>query len=268
MISVIIPALNDGKTVGNTVAFVYANASYKRLLQEVIVVDGGSDDNTVAEARKAGARVLRTSLKSRAARANFGARKATGQILYFLPAASLPPANFIGEIAKAHAKGFACGTFMLKYSASHWILNGVAWAANRYPNLIQLSDQSLFAAKELFDKSGGFRRDHLVMAHQEMIKRMKRYANFIVLKESVIGSPGKFLQSGFIKTGVLQSVVYAMHKMGFSQRKMVSLYQRFLKWDLGTKAEPAAQANQRELKPNEKAVQKVTTTIKAPRTAA
>lgn len=268
MISVIIPALNDGKTIGNTVAFVYANASYKRLLQEVIVVDGGSDDNTVAEARKAGARVLRTSLKARAARCNFGARKATGQILYFLPAASLPPSNFIGEIAKAHAKGFACGTFTLKYSSSHWILNGVAWAANRYPNVIQLSDQSLFATKELFDKSGGFKRDHLVMAHQEMIKRMKRYANFIVLKESVISSTGKFLKSGFIKTGVLQGVVYTMHKMGFSQRKMVSLYRRFLNWDLGSKAEPIAQSNQRELTPKVTSAQTSPVKMKAPRTAA
>jgi glycosyltransferase involved in cell wall biosynthesis len=266
MISVIIPAFNDGESIGNTVAYVYANAAYKRLLKEVIVVDGGSGDNTVNEAEKAGARVLRTSLKGRAARSNFGARKASGEILYFLPAASLPPSNFIGEIAKAHSKGFACGTFSLKYNSQHWLLNGMAWVTNRYSNWLQLCDQSLFVTKELFDKSGGFRIDHLVMSHQEMIKRMKRYSNFVVLKDSVLSSPKKFLTSGFIKTGALQGVVYVMHKMGYSQRQMVSLYRRFLNWDIGTKTN--MQRNKRSPKQKETVTQDVPSSLKASRTTA
>jgi glycosyltransferase involved in cell wall biosynthesis len=266
MISVIIPAFNDGESIGNTVAYVYANASYKRLLKEVIVVDGGSGDNTVAEAEKAGARVLRTSLKGRAARSNFGARKATGEILYFLPATSLPPSNFIGEIAKAHSKGFACGTFSLKYNSSHWLLNSVAWLTNRYSTWLLLSDQSLFFTKELFDKSGGFRADHLVMSHQEMIKRMKRYSNFIVLKDSILSSPKKFLRSGFIKTSVLQGIVFVMHKMGYPQRQMAGLYRRFLKWDIGTKT--ISRENGRSLKQKEAVTQTTTSPLKARRTAA
>ena len=266
MISVIIPAFNDGETIGKTVAYVYANASYKRLLKEVIVVDGGSGDNTVSEAKNAGARVLKTSFKGRAARSNFGARKASGDILYFLPAASLPPSNFIGEIAKACAKGFACGTFSLKYGSSHWLLNGIAWIANRYPNWLQLCDQSLFLTKELFDKSGGFRVDHLVMSHQEMVKRMKRYSNFVIMKDHMLSSPAKFLRTGFIKTNALQGIVYVMHKMGYPQRKMVNIYRRFLSWDIGARAN--GRQNQRQSDRKEALTQPRPTPMNAPRTAA
>jgi glycosyltransferase involved in cell wall biosynthesis len=68
MISIIIPALNDEKSIRSTVDYVYLHASYKRLLKEVIVVDGGSTDRTVSEAGKTGATVW--SVPAKAAQLN------------------------------------------------------------------------------------------------------------------------------------------------------------------------------------------------------
>jgi glycosyltransferase involved in cell wall biosynthesis len=234
MISVIIPALNEEKTIRNTIAYVYQHASYKRLLKEVIVIDTGSTDQTVAEAEKTNATVMVSRYKTRAAQLNHAAKQATGTILYFLQGSSLPPQNFISEIAKAHSKGYAGGTFTLKFDYKHWVLNTLSWLTNN-ASWVYLSDQSLFVTKELFEKSGGFREDHFVMANQEIIRRIKRYTNFVVLKDEIISSARKYLRYGIFKTGATHGVVYMLHKLGYSQGTMTSLYRRLLRWDIGPK---------------------------------
>lgn len=242
MISVIIPAYNEEKTIRSTIDYVFAHASYKRLLKEVIVVDGGSTDSTVAEAEKTGATIMISPRRGRAAQINYGAAQASGKILYFLQAHSLPPENFISEIAKAHAKGFSGGTFTLKFDYKHWLLNTLSWLTNN-ASWVYLSDQSLFVTKELFDKSGGFREDHVVMANQEIIKRIKRYTNFVVMKDSIVSSAAKYLRHGILRTPVTQGMVYVMHLLGSSQKNMTGLYQRILHWDIGPKPEKPMSVN-------------------------
>lgn len=236
MISVIIPAFNEEKTIRNTIAYIYKHASYKRLLKEVIVVDGGSTDRTLAEASKTEATVMVSPRKGRAAQLNYGAKQASGEILYFLQGNTLPPENFISEIVKATSKGYAGGTFSLKFDYRHWLLNAVSWLTNN-ASWVYLSDQSLFVTKELFDKSGGFREDHFVMANQEIIKRIKRYTTFIVIQKNIISSARKYLATGIIRTALVRGTVFLLHYFGYPQRLMTNLYRKFLRWDIGLKPE-------------------------------
>jgi rSAM/selenodomain-associated transferase 2 len=233
MISVIIPVYNEEQSIRSTIAYLYAHASYKRLLKEVIVVDGGSTDRTVAEAQKTGATVITCSQNGRVALLDYGARQATGKILYFLHAHSLPPENFVKEIIKACSKGYACGTFSLQFNYKHWLLNTLSWLTKHNSNF-HLSAQSLFVTKELFDKSGGFRTDHYVLANQEMIRRLKRYTNFIVIKDSIVASAGKYIRHGIFRTEVVHVLAFFMNKMGCRQQTITKLYRTWLGWKLGT----------------------------------
>lgn len=235
MISVIITTYNEADTIKDTIAYVYANASYKRLLKEVIVVDHGSTDGTIREAEKTGATVVVAPKKEKAAQLNYGAFQASGDVLYFLPSRSTPPPNFLGDIVKATLKGYACGTFALRYDDRHWTLRLLSWMANRF--FVCLSDQSLFVSRSLFLKAGGFREDHLVMINQELIRRARRYTDFVILDEPVLASAHRYRGHGILKTELVQGVVYILHRCGCPQRFTVWLYRNLLGWKIGPEPE-------------------------------
>ena len=102
-ISIIIPVLNEEKNISKCIAHLIANSNNNK---EIIVVDGGSKDNTISEVKKHPEVIIEHAAKGRAIQMNVGARIATGEILYFLVknVETLPDfiklkrkANFMGE---------------------------------------------------------------------------------------------------------------------------------------------------------------------------
>ena len=108
LISIIIPALNEGKYIARTLQRVRQGPRV-----EVLVVDGGSDDDTVRQSTAAGARVIVAEC-SRARQMNAGAQQAAGEILFFLHADTMPPSGFDQAIRTAlEEPGVAAGAFRL-----------------------------------------------------------------------------------------------------------------------------------------------------------
>jgi glycosyltransferase involved in cell wall biosynthesis len=88
-VSVIIPTYREEGRIGRVVKGV------RRVLPgaEVLVVDGGSEDLTVEEARSAGAGVVRVG-RGKGLAVRVGARKARGEVLLFLDGdGSYPPSS-------------------------------------------------------------------------------------------------------------------------------------------------------------------------------
>ncbi|MEX2336723.1 MAG: TIGR04283 family arsenosugar biosynthesis glycosyltransferase [Fulvivirga sp.] len=227
-ISIIIPTLNEEGVIDQIVAFIRSSPD-KYIEKEIIVADGKSSDATVMKATAAGAKIINCSRASRAAQMNCGAAAATGDVLYFLHADSFPPENFALDIANAVAQGYNSGCYRLAFDYDHWFLKFNCWFTRLNIDLIRFGDQSLFVAKEVFHKAGGFNEKLILMEDQEIISRIKKHARFKVLNKTVTTSARKYLRNGVYRLQGIFTIIYFLYFLGFSQERLVKMYKRLIK---------------------------------------
>ncbi|MCI5080216.1 MAG: glycosyltransferase, partial [Saprospiraceae bacterium] len=114
-VSIIIPVLNEAENITRLVNRL-TNCG-EQYVKDLLVVDGGSEDDTVALAEKAGAKVLVSPRKGRAAQMNYGAAHSQGDILYFVHGDTLPPECYMDEIIKAVEENYPIGCFRFKFDS-------------------------------------------------------------------------------------------------------------------------------------------------------
>ncbi|MEJ7827817.1 MAG: glycosyltransferase, partial [Segetibacter sp.] len=130
---------------------------------EVIISDGGSEDNTLEEARKAGAEAVLSPAKGRAGQMNYGVSISKGDVLYFIHADCYPPSTFVNEIEKAIDQGFDLGRYCTKFNFKKSILKLNAWFTRFDLFICMGGDQTLFIKRSLFNLCNGFREDMKIM---------------------------------------------------------------------------------------------------------
>lgn len=226
MISIIIPTYNEADQIEATISNVYAANSQNDI--EIVVVDGGSKDETISIAEQCGAVAITGEKKGRAAQMNKGASIARGEVLYFLHADSIPPSDFTGYITRALAKGYKSGCFRLRFDLSHWFLDANCWFTRFDINAVRFGDQSLFVAKEVFMKCGGFNESLLMMEDQEIISRIKKYAKFTVMKAAVVTSARKYRDNGIYRMQAIFYRIWLLYYLGYSQEYLLQLHRRLI----------------------------------------
>ena len=183
MISVVIPAYNEAATIEQLVRYLWQHAN--NVVQEIILADGGSTDGTAAIAEKAGALVVVSPQKGRAAQMNYGASFAKGNILYFIHADSLPPKQFTTDILAAVNKGYAIGRYRTQFDHKSFLLQVNAFFTRFDWEVCYGGDQTLFVTASLFEAMGGYNPTMLIMEEYDFTARAKKIARYIILKDAV-----------------------------------------------------------------------------------
>lgn len=221
-ISIIIPALNEAAHLAATIRS--ANSSSTT---EVIVVDGGSHDATVAVAESTGARVLSTE-PGRARQMNAGAKVAKGNIFLFLHADTLLPAQFDQYVKQALAQEKAvAGAFQLGLDGTQRGLRCIEAMANWRSRQWQMpyGDQAIFMRADAFDGVGGF-PDLPLMEDFELMRRLRKQGRIVLAPAKVVSSARRWLKLGVIKTTALNQLLIAAYLGGIAPATLTRWYRR------------------------------------------
>ncbi|CAN5443546.1 TIGR04283 family arsenosugar biosynthesis glycosyltransferase [soil metagenome] len=227
-ISVIIPTRNEATQL--PVLLNYLNAvPGKEHIAEIIVSDGKSTDDTVSIANLYGAKVVVSEHAGRGKQMNTGAKNATGNILYFLHADSIPPVGFVEDILEKINSGDIAGCYRLRFDYDHWFLKANAWFTRFNVNAVRFGDQSLFVRKSVFEAIGGFREDLTIMEDQEIIHRIRKKGRFAVIAGYVTTSARKYRVNGVYRMQGIFFYIYFAYVFGASQQKLVAIYKKLIR---------------------------------------
>ena len=224
MISIIIPVSNEEKNLSrllHQLTQLEGTVPY-----EVIVVDGGSQDQTVAIAKKT-AIVYQLENANRGAQLNYGAERSTGDILWFLHSDSRFEASpkLLEQIQTAlNDERFSAGFFKLAFDSSELFYRYLAVTSNlraRYLGLI-FGDQGLFTTRKFYEQAGKFEAIPL-MEDWKLSRQLKRLGEFYPLPLSLTTSSRRF-SKGKLRTHLKMHKIKILYVMGMPPEKLVKLY--------------------------------------------
>jgi len=200
-LSIIVPVLDEAKGI---VASLSALAPFRARGAEVIVVDGGSSDNTVALARPLADKLI-AAPRGRGAQMNAGAAASTSDVLLFLHADTTLPPQADGLLREAlRDPVWQWGRFDVRIEGRSPLLKLVAGFMNWRSLItgIATGDQAMFVSRVAFAAVGGFPEIPL-MEDVALSKKLKRVGRPLCLAAKVTASGRRFDQRGVVRTVAL-----------------------------------------------------------------
>lgn len=223
MLSIIIPVLNEAKNIQSTLRRLQAILPEE---SELIVVDGGSDDNTYQLASSLVDKTVRSE-KGRAKQMNTGANLAQGQILVFLHSDThLPEAAYYAllELGRSSSKACYWGFFPVRLSGSALGLRIIERCINLRSRLTSVAtgDQCLFISKPLFEKEPY--KDMPLMEDVEISKRLRKCSPPKVLPYFAQTSSRRWKKKGIVKTVILVWALRLFYFFGVPAKTLAKYY--------------------------------------------
>ena len=219
-LSVIIPVLNEAANVGRAIASAWTAGAY-----EVIVVDGGSEDETALLAAGMKCHLLH-SARGRAEQQNAGARAASGDVLLFLHADNWLAAGVSEQIDAALASpARVCGALRQKIEADGAAYRLLEWGNNLRVRLLGMpyGDQAIFVRRSTFENLGGF-PDVPLMEDVLLMQRLRPKSWPVRIPGTVHISPRRWKKNGIVRQTLRNWWLLARFTCGASPETLARHY--------------------------------------------
>lgn len=224
-ISVIIPVFNEELFIEKTLqAFVELPDIF-----EVIVVDGGSTDNTCELVEKfisfPNIKLVRTNNAGRGHQLHEGTLRAGSEVFWFVHADTIPKRESGIQIKKHLASSEVVGgNFELIFDSEKCWAKLLTWL---YPRLrligLTYGDSAMFIRREVYEKIGGF-QDYPIFEDVDLFRRASKHGRFVTIRFPVVTSSRRFEQRNFGKTFVGWMILQALYWCGVPARNLSKYY--------------------------------------------
>ncbi|MBW4661704.1 MAG: TIGR04283 family arsenosugar biosynthesis glycosyltransferase [Drouetiella hepatica Uher 2000/2452] len=236
-VSIIIPTLNEASSLGRTLRQLTA---LDPLPAEVLVVDGGSRDETVAIAESSAVQVLNSDRPGRSVQMNHGAKSAKGDILCFLHADTWVPNDLIAVIEQTLADPtIACGGFislMAGVKTTRWWISLHNYLKTYYAPLLfrphlffrglrlLFGDQVMFCRRVDFWDCGGFNESLPIMEDGDLCLRLMQKGQIRQVNRIVQSSDRRVAQWGAWKATAIYLCIGCLWGVGVSADRLKQFY--------------------------------------------
>ena len=219
LISIIVPTLNEEANIAALIAQTRSIGDC-----EIIVVDGGSTDDT--QARATGADRVLISSPGRAKQQNLGAEVSRGDVLLFLHADCRLPSTASNSIRAALAdERVIGGCFQQRIDSPglryRWIERGNAWRVRLFK--LAYGDQAIFVRRTVFEQLGRFPELRL-MEDVFLMKRLRHVGRFVLLPDRLTVSARRWRQHGVIRQTLRNWMLLTLALCGASPDRLVRFY--------------------------------------------
>ena len=229
-VSVIIPVLNEETVIRKMLPELQW---IQESGHELIVVDGGSTDDSLAVAKQYSDTAI-VSSQGRAIQMNAGASIATGDVLLFLHIDTVLPSDSLNKIITSLDHGYGqnndqlknvWGRFDIRLSGHHFMFRIIEAMMNVRSRLTGIStgDQAIFVNKELFQKIGGY-LDIPLMEDIEISRRLKKISRPVCIQDRVIASSRRWEVLGIYRTVFLMWRLRLSYWLGVAPARLVKQY--------------------------------------------
>jgi rSAM/selenodomain-associated transferase 2 len=219
-LSIIIPALNEAPSIGPALDAV----SQLSGSVEVIVVDGGSDDDTREIARARGAKVI-ASERGRGAQMNRGAGAAQGGLLWFLHADTIVPADAVERIVQAlDDPKVIAGNFRVRFDGPGRAPRFMTWLYRQLRRIgLCYGDSAIFVRSEAYRRAGGF-KPVPIFEDVDVLRELRKVGGIVHVPATVVTSSRRFEGRSFGLTFTRWTVMQALYWLGVQPRTLGRFY--------------------------------------------
>jgi rSAM/selenodomain-associated transferase 2 len=213
--------LNEAAAIASTLAALRRGAPDA----EILVVDGGSIDASVAQARPL-CDALIVASRGRARQMNAGVRASHGDAIAFVHADTIVPPTFAADIASALSDSAAVGgrfDVELDDRAIPYRIIGAMISLRSRLSRTGTGDQAIFVRRAIFDRLGGFPELELC-EDLEFSRRMKRAGRVACLRARVTTSARRWNRDGVVRTVVRMWLIRAMYLLGVPPARLKRMY--------------------------------------------